>query len=161
MEFWKYETSFDDSNSTSAEIEFSKEQLAHLTKVFRAYDHGFGFIDCKQLHLCVNNLSCLRGMNGIFDEPLLDSEYNYIVQNYADNGRINFDNYLVAMARRFRGQSRRASINSTNQSSLSRNSSSIDDPEVAYKRAFKEFDFDDTGFITADRLQLGMLNYKK
>ena len=68
-------------------------------------------------------------MNGIFDEPLLDTEYNYIVQNYADSGRIDFEKYLTVLARRFRGQSRRASINSTNQSSLSRNSSLIDDPE--------------------------------
>ena len=98
-------------------------------------------------------------MNGIFDEPLLDTEYNYIVQNYADSGRIDFEKYLTVLARRFRGQSRRASINSTNQSSLSRNSSLIDDPEHAYRMAFKEFDPEDTGFISVERLQLGMLNY--
>ena len=45
--------------------------------------------------LCINNLSCCSNSNGVFDEPVLDSEYAYIVNNYGDAyGRINLDDYL-------------------------------------------------------------------
>ena len=36
MEFWRYETSFEDSKNVN-ENEFSKDQLAYLKKVFKAY----------------------------------------------------------------------------------------------------------------------------